>query len=90
MTIPTLEAEIREQLHRLPLEQQRQVLEFARALVATQVRGVPGQTLLRFAGTIDTNDLAMMAQAIEAGCEQVDRDAWWVAARYEYRDGAFC
>ncbi len=72
----TLETEIREQLSQLPLEQQRQVLEFARALVAARVRGVPGQALLRFAGAIDAEDLAAMTQAIEEGCEQVQSDEW--------------
>ncbi len=43
MIVPRLETEICEYLHRLPPEQQRQVLEFVRALAAAQVRGVPGQ-----------------------------------------------
>ena len=38
---PTLETEIQKQLSQLPLEQQRQVLEFARALATARVRGVP-------------------------------------------------
>jgi hypothetical protein len=65
MTLPNhkLEAEICEYLHQLPLEHQRHVLEFVRALAATQVRGVPGHALLRFAGAIDARDLATMAQA---------------------------
>jgi len=73
---PTLETEIREQLSQLPLEQQRQVLEFARALVATRVRGVPGQALLRFAGLVEADDLAAMKQAIEEDCEQVHPNEW--------------
>jgi hypothetical protein len=42
MIVPKLEAEICEYLHQLPLEQQRHVLEFVRAIVAVHVRGVPG------------------------------------------------
>jgi hypothetical protein len=76
MMSPTLETEIQEQLSQLPLEQQRQVLEFARALVATRVRGVPGHAVLRFAGLIETDDLATMQQAIEEGCEQVQANEW--------------
>lgn len=76
MVIQTIEAEIRKQLDRLPLEQQHQVLEFARSLVAAHVRGMPGNSLLRFAGTIDGDDLAIMKQAIEDGCERVDQDDW--------------
>lgn len=76
MIVPELETEIYEYLHQLPLEQQRHVLAFVRALVTAQVRGVPGQTLLRFAGAIDASDLASMAQAIEEGCERVNGEEW--------------
>jgi hypothetical protein len=76
MIVSKLETELCEYLHQLPLEQQRHVLEFVRALVTAQVRGVPGQALLRFAGAIDASDLATMAQAIEDGCEQVNGEDW--------------
>lgn len=76
MIIPELETEICAYLHQLPLEQQRHVLEFVRALAAMRVRGVPGQVLLRFAGAIDVSDLATMAQAIEDDCEQVHGEDW--------------
>ena len=76
MIVPTLETEICSYLHRLPLEQQRHVLEFVRALAAAPVRGVPGQALLRFAGAIDASDLMTMAQAIEDGCERVHGEDW--------------
>lgn len=76
MTNSTLEKALHDQLDQLPLEQQRQVLEFARALATTQVRGVPGSILGRFAGTIEPAELAVMAQAIEDGCEKVNPDEW--------------
>lgn len=76
MATQALEAEIREQLNRLPPEQQHQVLEFARSLVAARVRGMPGNALLPFAGAIDADDLATMKQAIEEGCERVSQDDW--------------
>jgi hypothetical protein len=76
MIVPKLEIEICEYLRQLPPEQQRHVLEFVRALVATQVRGVSGQSLLRFAGTIDASDLATMAQAIKDGCEHIHGEDW--------------
>jgi hypothetical protein len=76
MIVPKLETEICEYLHQLPPEQQRHVLEFVRALVAAQVRGVPGQSLLRFSGTIDASDLATMVQAIEDGCEHIHGEDW--------------
>ena len=74
--VQTFEAEIREQLSQLPVEQQRRVLEFARSLVAARVRGAPGKSLLRFAGAINTDDLTAMEQAIEEGCEQVSLNDW--------------
>jgi hypothetical protein len=39
-------------------------------------KGVPGRQLLRFAGSIPANDLQTMTQAIEAGCEGIDRSEW--------------
>jgi hypothetical protein len=71
-----LEEEIYEHLQQLSLEQQQQVLGFVRALVATRVRGVPGQVLLHFAGAIDASDLTTMAQAIEEGCEHIHAEDW--------------
>ncbi len=76
MISPALEKELLEQLDKLAPVQQQQVLSFARSLVQTRPRGVPGRELLRFAGTILPDDLAAMAQAIEDGCEQINRDEW--------------
>jgi hypothetical protein len=38
--------------------------------------GMPGEELLRLAGTWDARDLQAMSQAIEADCEQVNEDEW--------------
>ncbi|MDY6877862.1 MAG: hypothetical protein SWK90_16895 [Chloroflexota bacterium] len=38
--------------------------------------GKPGQTLTRFAGWIAPDDLALIQEAIENGCERVDLDEW--------------
>lgn len=72
----SLEKDILEELDRLDPSQQLQVLHFVRALVLTRHAGVPGKDLLRFAGTIDAQDLAIMTQAIEEGCEKVNPDEW--------------
>jgi hypothetical protein len=61
-----------EQLKTLPHELQWRVLEFTRALAISVPHGVSGQQLLRFAGTIPLDDLQLMRQIIEQGCEQVD------------------
>ena len=72
----TVEKDIHEQLIRLPLEQRRQVLEFARSLATAKVHGVPGQNLLHFAGTIDYEDLMDIERAIKDGCEKIIPDEW--------------
>ncbi len=71
-----LQNEIGEQLRVLPLDEQRLVLDFARALAVSKIQGVPGKQLLRFAGTIPSEDLKRMSAAIEEGCEQVEINEW--------------
>ena len=71
-----IDKEIREQLEQLPAAQQRQVLDFARALAAKKRQATSGQALSQFGGTITKEDLAQIAQAIEEGCEQVNPDEW--------------
>ena len=53
------------------------MLEFTRALAdSTNVKGVSGSQLLRFAGTIPLDDLNLMNEAINSGCEQIDINEW--------------
>ena len=75
MDTPIVEKVI-EQLKALPQELQRRVLEFTRALAESTPRGVPGRQLLRFAGAIPPDDIRLMSEAIERGCEQVDTNEW--------------
>ncbi len=72
----TLEQELYHHLSLLPLAQQHQVLDFARRLSVDQPQGVQGGTLLRFAGTIPTEDLIQMQTAIETECEHVNTHDW--------------
>ena len=60
----------------MPYELQWRVPEFTRALVVSTPHGIPGRQLLRFAGAIPPDDLQLMRQAIEQGCEQVDANEW--------------
>jgi hypothetical protein len=76
MKSSTIEKDISKQLNLLPHEQQQQVLEFARNLVKSRVRGLPGQNLLHFAGTIDHEDLIIIQETIKEGCEKVNLDEW--------------
>lgn len=75
MNLSTIE-EVIEQLKTMPQHLQWQVLEFARTLAKSQVRGTPGKELLRFAGSIPPEDIKLMREAIEQGCEQVDTNEW--------------
>jgi hypothetical protein len=68
--------EILEHLRLMPQNLQWQVLEFARSLLKAEAKGTPGQNLLRFAGSIPANDLQLMSEAIEQGCERIDADEW--------------
>ena len=69
-----IEGELREQIRRLPSEQQRRVLDFARSLAMPQRNGGSGQALLSHAGKIEPTDLAIMERIIQDGCETVNPD----------------
>ena len=58
------------QLKIMPQYLQYQVLEFARTLLKTEVRGIRGKQLLPFAGSISSEDLQTMREAIKQDCEQ--------------------
>jgi hypothetical protein len=73
---PAMEKELLKQLERLGPVEQRQVLDLARTLATCKPCGAPGESLVRFGGAIDAADLAIMAEAIEEGCEQVNPDEW--------------
>jgi len=71
-----IKKQIINQMGLLDYEHQRRVLEFARALVVTCPKGVPGKKLLSFAGIIPAADLKVMEQAIQDSCEKVDLNEW--------------
>jgi len=71
-----IERELQEQISKLPNDQQRRVLDFARSLAARQRNGGSGKALIAHAGTIEPDDLAIMEQAIQDGCEMVNADEW--------------
>lgn len=72
----TLKKEIIGQLDRLTEDEQRRILEFARALASSTPKGTPGRELIRFAGMFDPEDARRMAEAIEEECERIDPDEW--------------
>jgi hypothetical protein len=76
MAISSLEQELLDQISQMGAEQQQRVLDFARSLATPEPRGVRGKDLLQFAGTIEADDLRLMAEAIQEDCEKVDLDEW--------------
>ncbi len=68
--------EIENQLLQMSVEQQKQVLEFVRTLAQKKQTGVSGKSLLSFAGKIPLDELELMQQAIEEGCEKVIANEW--------------
>jgi hypothetical protein len=68
--------EIAKKIKTLPDNLQRQVMIFVDALQVSSMHGVYGKLLLEFAGSISLDDLSLMEQAIESGCEQVDGSEW--------------
>ena len=76
MTALAIKNELLQHLNRLPTAMQCQVLQFARALEMTTHSGVPGSGLAAFAGCIPPDDLAIMAKAVEEGCERIDAHEW--------------
>ena len=76
MTDMLLRKQILHQIDQLNPDQQRRVLDFMRHLDGARPHGVDGRTLLKFAGSIEADDLREMTAAIEEGCERVEADAW--------------
>ena len=76
MTDTSVEEEIFDAIHKLGKNHQKEVLEFIRSLVRSELAGVPGKNLLRFAGTIGKDDLQKMAEVIHADCEKIDSHEW--------------
>lgn len=62
--------EIVNEIERLDYDNQKRVLDFAKALAATGKRGIPGKLLLSFMRAISPEDLAHMQKEITEHCEQ--------------------
>lgn len=68
--------QLMQQLDGLPRNLQQRVLDYAQSLAKPTPKGVPGHTLLRFAGCMDPDEADAMMRAIEEGCENVDPNGW--------------
>jgi len=61
---------------KLSLVQQKRLHDFALAMLMSESRGTAGSDLVKFSGTIDSTSIREMREAIQDGCERVDRDDW--------------
>ena len=68
--------EILNQLEMLDTKQQKNVLNYIRILGTTKPKGIQGNKLLSFVGTINSSDLKLMKQIIEEDCEKVNLSEW--------------
>jgi hypothetical protein len=74
MQIAGIAKSIEQSLGKLNPYQQKKLLEFLESLLVEPEK--EEQKLLRFAGSFDQADLALMQQAIADGCEKIDNNEW--------------
>jgi len=68
VTSDQIRQKLLERMDQLSEAEQRKVLEYAENL--SVLRGTPDKDLLKFFGTIESDDCRRMEEAIEAGCER--------------------
>ncbi len=76
MVSTNLPEQIAEVVEDLDATSRQQVLDFARALQSRQPKGVPGRDLVKFAGTMTTEEADDLQAVIDEGCGQVDPHGW--------------
>lgn len=76
MIAKSLEKELFDEIGRLSEPEQRQVLDYARALANGTPQGESGERILSIVGAIPSADLGEMRRAIEEGCERIDAGGW--------------
>ena len=74
MLSKAFENEFFKNLTLLSKEQQSKVLAYVKSLLK-KTRNT-NQELLQLAGSIDPKDIREMSAAIEAGCENIDKNEW--------------
>lgn len=76
MADTTIEKAILDEVHHLGTDHQQKVLDYARSLSENGLKSVSGKDLLRFAGTIEKDDLKKITQAVNDGCENINANEW--------------
>lgn len=75
MIDPSIRDEIIKSLSVLPYEKQKRVLKFILSLTELDQQ-TKGNDLIRFAGTIEKDDLKIMEREIEESCERIELGEW--------------
>ena len=69
-------SEAANQMAVLPYNLQKKVLNFIKELAESGRIGVPGRSLLKYAGEIPQDDLKVMSEVIENDCGKIEPDEW--------------
>jgi len=75
MASKAFENEFLKTLELLSKEQQNRVIAYVKELLK-RTKGNNQQALLQFAGCFKTKDVQEISSAIEAGCENIDKNEW--------------
>lgn len=75
MTSKAFESEFLKGLDLLNKEQQHKVISYVRALLKKGDKNNQ-HDLLQFAGSFNSIDVKEISSAIEAGCENIDKNEW--------------
>jgi hypothetical protein len=76
MADSSFQSELLKGVDQLPPALQRRVLDYVRALADSTPQGVPGDTLLQFAGIMTPAEADEFLRGIEEDCEKVDPHDW--------------
>jgi hypothetical protein len=74
MSYKSIDTQLLSYFHSLSKPQQLDVLDYLRSLLKKDSSSNKG--LLKLAGSITSEDLKLMDEAIKEGCEQIDKDEW--------------
>ena len=76
MASKAFENELLKNLGLLSKEQQGKVISYVKALLKRTNSNDQQQALLQFAGSLKSQDVQEISSAIEAGCENIDKNEW--------------
>jgi hypothetical protein len=76
MASKTFENEFLKGLDLLSKEQQDKVISYVKALLKRAKSNKLHSGLLQFAGSLNPKDVQEISSAIEAGCENIDKNEW--------------